>query len=115
MKRNQSKTLDYYCDGWLKSCRSRVKESTYAKYENTLNRHIKPKLGSKNPLLITSYDMDDFRDTLLYDEKLSTKTTKDVLVVVRSVLKYAAKDDPEHFPAVEIIYPKESKKEIVKE
>lgn len=112
MKRNKSKTLDYYCDGWLKSCRSRVKESTYVKYEGTLNGHIKPKLGTLNPLFITSYDMDDFRDTLLYDEKLSPKTTKDVLVVVRSVLKYAAKDDPGHFPVIEINYPKDTKKEM---
>ena len=38
------KDFSYFCDEWLILSRNRVKESTYVKYHNTVNRHLKPDL-----------------------------------------------------------------------
>ncbi|MBO5340785.1 MAG: site-specific integrase [Oscillospiraceae bacterium] len=100
-----------YCDAWLGTNRSRLKESTYIKYTTILERHIKSKLGGYYPQDITSGLIQRFSRELL-DEGMACKSVKDILVVLRSILKYAAKQFPGTFPAVEITYPKEQKKEM---
>ena len=47
----------YYCDEWLRSKRTRVKEATYIKYETMLERHIKPRLGGCFPQGITAAEI----------------------------------------------------------
>lgn len=101
----------YFCDMWLKYGKARWKESTYIKYETVLQRHIKPKLGACCPQGITSDTIASFGDELL-QEGLSPKTVKDILVTLRSVLKYTARYYPGSFPAVEIAYPKNPRQEM---
>lgn len=102
----------YYCDEWLRTGKSLLKESTYVKYNAMVKKYIKPKLGSCYPLGMCSSIVDAFRDELLYQEGLAPKTVKDILVVLRSILKYTAKAFPGSFPAIDITYPKEVKKEM---
>lgn len=102
----------FFCDEWLQFQRSRIKESTYIKYETALNRYIKPKLGGCFPLAVTTQIVEAFKQELLYEAELSAKTVKDILMVLHAVLKYTAKQFPGNFPAVEIEYPKEAKKEM---
>lgn len=98
--------LSFFCDEWLSSCRARVKESTYIKYEGILRKHIKPGLGDCCGQTVCEGLIESFTQGLLYDEGLSPKTVRDILTVLRSVLKYAGKRCPGQFPAIEISYPR---------
>ena len=101
-----------YCDEWLLMNRTRVKESTYVKYNTVIQNHIKPKLGGCLVQALSSLIVEQFSYELLYEEELSPKTVKDILVVLNSVLKYTAKQFPQGFPKIEIVYPKDIKKEM---
>lgn len=102
----------FYCDEWLRMRKTKIRESTYIKYDTILEKHIKPKLGGCFPLGITTGLIDDFSKELLFEDELSVKTVHDILVVLHGILKYTAAQFPGIFPMVEINYPKESKKEM---
>lgn len=81
-------------DLWMLNQKYNVKESTYANYVNLINRYIKPQLGN---LLLSNIDNDtmiSFKDYLLTEGKridaggLSTKTTSDVMTLLKQILKY---------------------------
>ena len=67
--------------GWLCFRKSKIKESTYVKYDAVLEKHIKPKLGECLPLGITTGLVDDFSKELLFESRLSAKTVHDILVI----------------------------------
>lgn len=102
----------FYCDEWLRMRKTKVKEATYIKYDTALEKHIKPQLGGCFPLGITSGLIDDFTKELLLEDELAPKTVHDILAVLHGVLKYTATLFPGVFPAIEINYPKSSRKEM---
>ena len=102
----------FFCDEWLRLRKSKVRESTYIKYNTVLEKYIKPKLGGFFPLGITTGIVDDFTQELLFEDELAVKTVHDILVMLHGVLKYTAVQFPVLFPAIEINYPKESRKEM---
>lgn len=102
----------YFCDEWFESEKNRFKESTCVKYKTILEKHIKPRLGGCFPLAFNDGLIEQFANELLFEEELAPKTVKDILVVLRSILNYTAKLFPDTFPKVDIVYPKESKKEM---
>lgn len=102
----------FFCDEWLRLRKSKVRESTYIKYNTVLEKYIKPKLGGFFPLGITTGIVDDFTQELLFEDELAVKTVHDILVMLHGVLKYTAAQFPGLFPAIEINYPKESRKEM---
>ena len=102
----------FYCDEWLLLRKNKVRESTYIKYKVVLEKYIKPKLGSCFPLGITTDIVEDFTNELLLEEKLAAKTAHDILVMLHGVLKHTALQFPGVFSAIEINYPKESRKEM---
>lgn len=104
--------FSFYCDEWLQSSKNKVKRSTYVKYHTILEHHIKPRLGGCFPLGLSTGLMESFMQELLYEDELAPKTVKDILVVLRSILKFTARQFPGIFPAVEITYPREVKKEM---
>ena len=101
----------FYCDEWLRLRKSKIRESTYIKYDTVWEKHIKSKLGGCFPHGITAGIVDDFSKELLVADNLSVKTVHDILVVLHGILKYTAAQFPGIFPAVEINYPKESRRE----
>ena len=109
---NSRHRFAFYCDEWLRLRKTKIRESTYIKYDTILEKHIKPKLGGCYPLGITAGLVDDFSKELLDADKLSVKTVHDILVVLHGILKYTAAQFPGIFPAVEINYPKETRKEM---
>lgn len=111
-KANGKHRFAFYCDEWLNASKGKLKESTAVKYSSMLEKHIKPKLGGCFPLGLTSGLIDNFRDELLFEDELSPKTVKDVLVLLRTILRYTAKQFPNSFPQIDITYPRESKKEM---
>ena len=60
---------------------------------------------------ITTGVVDDFTRELLFEDELAVKTAHDILVVLHGVLKHTAAQLPGIFPAIEINYPKESRRE----
>lgn len=110
--RSSRRRLEFYCDEWLKGTKNRVKESTYIKYEGLINNHIKPKLGFCYPLGMRTDVVDDFTLELLDTDKLAPKTVRDILGVLRSILKFTERQMQVSFPQIDITYPKEIKKEI---
>lgn len=101
-----------YCDEWLKLNRLKVKESTYVKYYTMINNHIKPKLGGCYVAALTSFVIEEFSHECLFEEELSPKTVKDILVLLKSILKYTRKSYNGTMAEIEITYPKEVKKEM---
>lgn len=104
--------FSFCCDQWLLMNRTRVKESTYAKYSTTIEKHIKAKLGGYLVRSLSSVLIEQFSYELLFVEGFSPKTVKDILTTLHSVLKYTAKQFPEGIQPIEIIYPKDTKKEM---
>lgn len=108
--RNPRHRFAYYCDEWLANSKNQIRESTYVKYSNILEKYIKPRLGACFPLAVTSELIGRFTSELLYRDRLSSRTVRSILVELNSVLKYTSKQFPGTFPTVEIAYPKEQKK-----
>ena len=71
-----------------------VKESTYAHYCNLVDRHIRNELGSVQLCDLTAYTIEQYADQKLRNGKadmmggLSPKTVKDILTLIKSILKY---------------------------
>ena len=105
------KYFDIYCREWLLLCRNRVKESTYVKYHTIVNKHLSPVLGNYLPQNLNTIIIEDFSNNLLNVKGLSPKTVRDILTVIKSVLKYIQRQE-DVFPDIEIAYPKEQKKKI---
>ena len=78
-----------YCDNWFLSNSSRLKPSSCAKYYVNIEKHIKPYFGAEQLCGITSEKVDEFTRTLIYEKKLSVKTTRDILVLFHSIFVYA--------------------------
>lgn len=102
--------FSFYCGEWLRMQHISIKESSYVKYDTILKCHILPRLGNCSPSDINTQLTEQFRAELL-EEGLSAKTVRDVLMVLHAILKYTANQFPGTFPAVEIHYPRECKKE----
>ena len=90
--------------------KSRLRESTYVKYESVLRCHILPKLGGCYAPGFSTQIIEAFKAELL-EEGLSVQSIKNILMVLHAVLCYTAKQYPGVFPAVDIRYPREAKKE----
>ncbi len=105
------KTFSVFCDEWLLLQRNRVKESTFVKYSNSIEKHIKTMLGEYFPYELTEIRIEQFSNELLHLKNLSPKTVHDILLLVKAVLTYAKKE-VHNMPLVEMHYPKEQRKEM---
>lgn len=104
--------LSSYCDEWLRLKKLKIRESTYIKYNTILENHIKPKLGGCFPLGIDRNMLDCFIDDLMQKDGLSAKTVRDIVTVLRSVLKYISSQFPGFCRETEIGCPKENRREM---
>lgn len=72
---------------WLENKKTFIKESTYANYSNIIANYIAPKLG-KYSIKKVNYELVQKHIFYLHSElKLSVKTIKDVITVIKSSLK----------------------------
>ena len=86
---NKSKmTLAEIADLWKKDKKHYVKTSTYSAYMLTLQNHILPIFGEKT--LISETDVQTFVIAKL-NGGLSRKSVKDILVVLKMVIRYGVK------------------------
>lgn len=100
------------CNAWLLRKRDEIRESSYIKYRAILERHIKPRLGSRRLGGICTASVDAFTRELLETDGLSVKTVHDILSVLHSVLKDTEARRPAGALAVQIRYPKGKRREM---
>ena len=103
--------LSFFCDEWLRITRNRVKSASYVKYEAIVEKHIKPRLGSCHPASLSTGMVEEFTGILMRENGLSAKTVRDILICLRSIVKYVNKQLGGLSQPVDIVYPKEDPKQ----
>lgn len=95
---------------WKADKRQYVKRSTYAAYCLLVQSHLIPSLGG----------LDDVTETVVQDfvnKKLATglsqKTVRDILVVLKMILRYAAKHGYQEYHQIDIVFPTERDKQDI--
>ena len=105
-------------DLWLDNSKVKLKMSSYVKYFNLIKNHIKPQLGNYPLMDITSTLLNDFSSEKLVTGKcdksggLSEKTVRDILSVVKSVLRFAEKESLLANANINLNLPREKAKKI---
>ena len=105
-------------DSWLEKTKTRIKGSFYAKYFNIVNNHIKPSLGEHSISEIASTVINAFIMDKLKNGKLgaigglSEKTVRDIITVIKSVLRFAKDEGLLSDAAININLPRERAKEM---
>ncbi len=105
------KRFSDYCDEWLYLKRNSVKPSTFVKYTTVLEKYIRPDLGRYFPEAVSEMLVEQFSYRLLHEKKLSSKTVRDILSILHSILRYTARQDP-LASSVEIVYPRQEQREM---
>ncbi len=73
---------------WLKAIRNNVKESTYANYLMKVRKHIIPNIGNILYKNLTVQNLNDFVAQRI-SSGLSVKYTADIVILIKSVTKFA--------------------------
>ena len=82
--------LEQVCAEWLDMKRLSVRESTFARYQMIIQKHVLPEFG-KYPLEeISSSVVNSYTCRKL--EEISTKTVRDICTILKSVLRYAERN-----------------------
>ena len=76
---------------WLLSVQNRVKESPLANYRLKLKKHIIPSFGAMNCCAVGSKEIYGFINAKIV-EGLSSRYVSDILVLMKSMFKYAARE-----------------------
>ncbi len=108
---NKKCPFSQLCQEWLTMKRGGVKESTYVKYEITVQNHIIPKLGGYPMSELSSARIAVFGRELCDKDRLSPKTVRDILVVLNAIIKYASKETGTGI-APQVIYPRSEYREM---
>lgn len=96
------KNISQIADLWKEEKRQFVKKSTFAAYSLIVETHLQPAFG--NLTAITEKDMQDFVLQKL-NGGLSQKTIKDMLIVLRMILKFGAKKNYCVYAPIDVIFP----------
>lgn len=87
---------------WQEDKRQFVKKSTFAAYSLIVETHLLPAFGNLNT--VTEKEVQEF---VLHKLKggLSQKTIKDMLIVLRMILKFGAKNNYCSYSPIDVIFP----------
>lgn len=89
---------------WLAQKKIIIKQSTYAKYLQTINKHLLPQLKEMTISDLEKYNYNDLVSELMED--LSAKTVKDIVSILKSILVYANDEYNSNIKIKRIISPK---------
>ena len=89
---------------WKADKRRYVKKSTYATYCTLIRSHLLPELGEKDN--ISEEDVQEFVNRKLADG-LSRKTVRDILVILKMILRYGAKHELLPERQIDVVFPPE--------
>ena len=105
-----NRSFGSYCDEWLEKQRYLLKQSTIVKYEIVIEKHIKPVLGDHKLYRIDSSACERFRCSL--GKELSAKSVRDILTVLKSIIKFISSTTPAFTNRIEITLPKREQQEM---
>lgn len=97
-------------DNWLLYKKHKIKESTYLNYNYIINTYLNKKFGKKRLSYFLNYDMNQFIDYL--EKDLSNKTVRDIILVLKSILKFAERKYGANFKLDLITMPTAHKNEL---
>lgn len=108
---NCNKTVEQIFSEWFKSIQHRVKESTAANYRMKAEKHVFPTFSDMKADTVTETDVYAFIASR-QKSGLSNRYISDILIMMKSIFKYATKIY--HFlnPLDGITLPKQQKPEI---
>ena len=87
-------TFNVWLDQWLYHVRPQTKESSYMRYKNLVDTHIRPRLGTLELSQITTSIMEEYITEKLYAGRinqsggLSPKTVSDLLAVIKNSFRF---------------------------
>lgn len=96
-KKTQITTMQMLCEQWLKEIQAFVKQSTYARYKQIVNKHILSQIASLDVSKITNEQISLFiRDKITNGRLdgnggLSPKTIQDIFTILKQILSYGYK------------------------
>lgn len=97
---------------WIQAISARVKESTLANYQMKAEKHILPVFGNITHDAIHAQMVQTFIAEKL-KSGLSARYISDIVVLLKSVFKYASRMYHLHNPLTNVVMPKKKKTEIV--
>lgn len=104
-------TVGELASEWLISVQNRVKESTFANYRMKLRKHVIPSFGETNCCSVGSRDIYRFINAKIASG-LSVRYVSDILVLMKSLFKYAAREYGVKNVFDGIAMPKKSQSEV---
>ena len=103
-------TFSKVAELWKADKKQYVKKSTYAAYSLLIYNHLVPDLGKKTDIQET--DVQGLVNRKL-DSGLSQKTVKDILVVLKMILRFGAKYGHLEFHQIDVTFPTEREKQDI--
>ena len=100
----QNNTFSKVAELWKADKKQYVKKSTYAAYSLLIQSHLLPELGALDD--IGEEDIQAFVNRKLA-AGLSQKTVRDILVVLKMILRYGAKHGLMELHQIDIVFPTE--------
>ena len=102
---------------WLLGRKNTIKQSTYSSYTNLFESYISDPFGEKRVESLNAFMLNRFSDELLHSggksgQGLSAVTVQAVMILLRSVLEYGAKEYDLSNAAVNVRLPKTESTEI---
>ena len=107
---HNQKTISEIIDLWKADKKQYVKKSSYSAYILLIENHLLPTFGNKAS--IEESDVQTFVFQKL-SEGLSQKTIKDILIVLKMILKFGAKNKFIDYTPFEIQFPTNSEKQTI--
>lgn len=89
--KNRRVSFERIANEWLAQKENEIKQSTYANYMYLINRYLMPELKELSIQDLEVYDFNKFIKRWL--EILSSKTIRDIIAVLKSILRYAENTD----------------------
>lgn len=111
----QNNDFSYYMVRWLDMYKITFKESTYAKYYNTIQKYLIPQLGNESVYAISTKKIEKLSYKLLNNanpcgKSLSVKTVRDILSILNRIIVFV-QSEYQLCLDVKVIYPKLQRKE----
>lgn len=94
--------IEELCALWLLSKESKVRESTFTRYDRTVRKYILVCFGKQRIVKISSAEIIRFYEAL--KERLSDKTVSDIMCVFKSIWRYGTENG---FPCCACSFPNE--------
>lgn len=107
-----SQTICDYADQWLILIQPAVAQSTLVKYTSVLNRYLLPEFGTIPLSAVNTVAIGNFTRKLQEQHGLSPKTIRDILSILKTLLRFIAGQPQENLSLPELYYPKAAKQEI---